>query len=91
MLVSGSSHIALHGGIGDAFVAYYQPGPEVSWGRRAGGGGLDWVNEIALLSDDSTVAVGRFTGTAVFGEGEPNQKTLSSPNGTGMFIARLAP
>lgn len=83
--------IALQGGIGDAFIAYYQAGPEVSWARRAGGGDLDWVNEIAILSDDSTLAVGRFDGAAVFGEGEPNQETISSPNGTGMFIARLAP
>ncbi|HDS30397.1 MAG TPA: PKD domain-containing protein [Firmicutes bacterium] len=68
-------------------VVTLHPG-DLLWAKRAGGTGNDEGTGIATLSDDSTVVIGSFTGTATFGEGEPNETQLVSKGSSDIFIAR---
>jgi len=61
------------------------------WSGDAGGLSDDVGYAVTALSDDSTVVTGLFTGTATFGEGEPNQTVLSSAGSTDIFLARYNP
>ncbi|MCX6646528.1 MAG: hypothetical protein NTY09_09245, partial [bacterium] len=60
----------------------------------AGGEGKDHGYGATALSDDSTIIVGFFSGSATFGSGEPNETTLTSAGSLGhpdIFIARYNP
>ncbi len=61
------------------------------WSKDAGGPSDDVGYAVATLSDDSTVVTGCFSGTATFGEGEPNETTLSSAGSQDIFLARYEP
>ena len=78
-------------GYDDIFIAQYNPDGTLAWAKRAGGSGDDWVNGITTLSDNSTVVIGRFNGTAKFGQGELNQTSLISSGGCDIFIAQYNP
>jgi uncharacterized delta-60 repeat protein len=67
-------------------------GGDLGWASSAGGGGQDFGNGIAALSDGGALVTGRFLGTATFGAGEVNETTLTSdPASQDICVARYAP
>jgi len=78
-------------GPGDIFIARYNPDGTLAWAKRAGGSSYDEGYGITTLSDNSTVATGRFFGSATFGPGEINQTVLTSAGEFDIFIARYNP
>jgi len=77
-------------GYRDIFIARYDPDGALSWAIRAGGANSESGNAIASLTDDSIVITGYFYDSAAFGEGEPDEVTLTS-DGVALFIARYNP
>ena len=75
----------------DIFVARYNPNGTLAWAKRAGSLNGDAGYGITNLSDNTTVVTGAFNGTAVFGQGEPNQTILYSDGSRDIFIARYNP
>jgi uncharacterized delta-60 repeat protein len=75
----------------DVFIAHYNPDGSLAWAKRAGGTDLDQGTGIAVLSDNSIVVAGEFTGSATFGEGEANETTLLSAGEGDVFIAHYNP
>ncbi|MCX6645528.1 MAG: hypothetical protein NTY09_04100 [bacterium] len=75
----------------DIFIACYNPDGTLAWVKRAGGTNFDRGSRITTLSDDSTVVIGVFEGSATFGPSELNQTGLSSAGGWDIFIARYNP
>ena len=71
-------------------VAPWSPG-NLIWAKSAGGTGSDGANCITALADNSSVAVGSFSNSATFGQGEANQTVLNSAGGADIFIARYFP
>jgi len=74
------------------FLATVVTGGNLIWAKRAGGS--DWDDEgyaITTLSDNSTVVIGLFKGSATFGPGEPNQTVLTSAGEQDIFIAQYNP
>ena len=59
--------------------------------RRAGGGGWDQGNGVAVLASGSALVTGRFEFTATFGAGEANETTLTSAGSLDIFLARYNP
>jgi hypothetical protein len=76
----------------DIFIARYNADGTLAWAKQARwiyGSDGDVGYAIAALSDNSTVVTGWFSGSATFGEGEPNETTLVSKGGSpDIFIAR---
>jgi len=80
------------GGRSDIFIARYNPDGSLAWAKRAGGASLEEGLGITALPDNSTVVTGSFQGSATFGNGEPNETTLTSDGGKcDIFIARYNP
>ena len=88
------------GGSGwDVFVARYNANGTLAWARSAGGAssGYDFGRGIAVSPDGCIFVTGQFSGTAVFGSGEPQQTSLvgNATSTTGipedMFLARYLP
>ncbi|MCK4720895.1 hypothetical protein KAU08_09555, partial [bacterium] len=75
----------------DAYVARYNTDGTLAWAKRAGGVGFDRGYGITALSNDSTVVTGQFGGSAIFGEGEPNETVLNALNSCNIFIAWYNP
>ena len=77
----------------DAFVAKYSPTGSLLWAKDLGGaGGYDYGRGIAVDGSGNVFVTGDFSGTSVFGAGEPGQTTLSSlpaNGGESIFVARL--
>jgi hypothetical protein len=61
----------------DIFLAKYNSDGTLAWAKRAGGSGTD-DGRLASLPDGTVLMTGRFQVTAVFGQGEANQTTLTS-------------
>jgi len=72
----------------DIFIARYNPDGAFAWATRAGGEYQDEGYGITSIADGSVLVTGSFTGPATFGQGEPNEVTLS-PGGA--FIAQYNP
>ncbi len=83
--------VLISDGIGDIFVARYNPDGTLAWAKRAGGMIDDIGHGITTLSDDSTVVTGYFHDSATFGEGEPNETVLVSYEGRDIYVARYNP
>ncbi len=85
--------LSFHGGFdgNDIFVAQYNQDGTLAWAKRAGGVGFDRGYGITALSNDSTVVTGQFGGSAIFGEGEPNETVLNALNSCNIFIAWYNP
>jgi len=69
------------------------PPGNLIWAKRAGGTEWEVGYGITTLSDNSVVVTGSFAylssnGSATFGEGEPNETTLTSAGDWEIFIAR---
>jgi len=83
---------------GSFFVARYNPDGTLAWAKRAYGESSynsEYTQRgaaVTALSDDSVVASGVFGNTAVFGEGEPNEISISyHPYYWDIFIAKYNP
>jgi hypothetical protein len=72
----------------DIFIAQYDPYGTLEWAKSAGGIDYDGGTAITALSDGSTVVIGGFHETAIFGFWEPNMTVLVSDGQWDMFIAR---
>ncbi len=72
----------------DIFIAKYNSDGTLDWAKQAGGNDYDAGNGISTLSDGSALVTGYFYRTAVFGEGETNQTSLTSAGYSGIFIAK---
>ncbi len=98
-LRNGSSHagiwllaLLLAWGCGDGGCWDYLPLPgSLVWAKRAGGASNEEVRDAAVLSDDSVVVTGYFKGTAVFGQGEPEETQLDSAGEEDVFVACYHP
>ena len=60
-------------------------------GRAGRGAGHEEASGVAMLEDGSSFVVGEFEGSATFGLGEPNEKTLNSVGDTDVFVAKYNP
>ena len=78
-------------GIGDVFVARYDPDGNALWATSGGGDFVDEGTGITVLSDDSVVVTGYFDTIATFGLGEPHEIKLISGGATDVLIARFGP
>jgi hypothetical protein len=73
----------------DLFVACYSASGAFIWARRAGSEGSDAGSGIAANLAGEVAVTGSFSGTVVFGAGEPGETSLTSPAGQpGVFVAR---
>ncbi len=62
----------------------------LAWAKSAGGPDGEYAKGVAVLSDDSVVVTGSFNSTAVFGGGEMNETSLTSVDGSDVYVARYA-
>jgi hypothetical protein len=74
----------------DIFVAKYARDGALLWANRAGGTGRDLGRGIATTERGDSYVAGHFTGTATFGQDEPNEITLTSAGDSDIFIAKYA-
>ncbi len=75
-------------GTADVFIAAYEPDGSLRWARRAGGTGSAAGYGAASHPNGSSVITGWFTGSAVFGEGEAQETTLTAAGeGANIFVA----
>jgi uncharacterized delta-60 repeat protein len=84
----------------DVFIAKYNPDGTLAWAKGVGGyQDEDFGRAIAALPDGSAVVTGvfgytdsgfHFGGSARFGDGEPNETTLTSDGGNDVFVAKYA-
>jgi hypothetical protein len=74
----------------DIFVARYNPDGTLVWAKGAGGSAFDLGRGIAVLSDNSVLVSGCFSGTtATFGSGESGETTLTSAGDLDIFVAKF--
>jgi hypothetical protein len=74
-------------GLTGAFPAHAQ---ELDWSTSADGSGFDLGKGIATTPRGESYVTGDFTGTAIFGEGEPDVTTLTSLGSSGdIFVAKF--
>jgi len=85
---AGQTILASAGGF-DFCLASYNANGTLAWAKRAGGTGDDIGLDVAIFSDGSCAATGRFMGSATFGPGEPGQTVLTIGSGQGVFVARF--
>jgi hypothetical protein len=69
-------------GFADVFVASYDRQGNLLWARRAGGWHNDEAYGIGVDKDGNSVLTGEFAATITFGEGEPNETTMTT---TGVY------
>jgi len=72
----------------DIFVARYNTDGTIAWAKRAGGVSGDVGQGIVMLSDDSFLVTGYFSGSATFGKGESCETVLVSDGSIDIFVAR---
>lgn len=70
-----------------AFVAVYNQAGQLAWATTAGGGWRTVGIAVDQAADGDLLVTGYFTGTAVFGQDEPNETALSSGY---VFVAKYA-
>jgi beta-propeller repeat-containing protein len=77
------------GGSDDIFVAQYDSSGTLQWAKGAGGTGSDRGAGIAVDGLGNSYVTGWFNGTAMFGQGQANQTTLTSSGGSDdIFVAQ---
>ncbi len=77
-----------------AFVNVVGPPGGLAFARRGGGTvGSETVAglSVAALANDNFVVVGEFTGSPVFGPGEPGEKSIDARGQEDIFVARFYP
>jgi hypothetical protein len=75
-------------GASDIFIARYNQNGTLAWAKRAGGINGENGEGITSLSDNSLVVTGNFYNSAIFGQGEANQTTLTSAGNYNIFFAK---
>ena len=75
-------------GLDDIFVARYDSNGTLQWAKRAGGTGTDGGLGIGVDGFGNSYVTGWFTGTATFGQGEPNETTLTSAGDRDIFVVK---
>jgi uncharacterized delta-60 repeat protein len=76
----------------NAFIARYNVDGTLAYAKHAGGSQCSsFSSGITTLSDNSSVVIGFFQGSATFGTGEPDETVLSYAKDLGIFIARFNP
>ena len=80
-------------GLDDIFVAKHDASGLLQWVKRAGGAGSDGGLGIGVDGFGNSYVTGWFNGfnhpgTATFGQGEPNQTTLTSAGDRDVFLAK---
>ena len=78
-------------GMTDAFLARYNDDGTIAWVKRAGGTGSDEGIDLATAADGTTILVGAFEETAVFGLGETAETILVTAGGSDGFFAKYNP
>ena len=83
-------------GYNDKFLAKYNPDGTLAWARKAASSEECCMNseDLAALPDGSTLMIGHFPGTAVFGPGSDNETELISAgehSSNDVFIAKFGP
>jgi hypothetical protein len=76
----------------DLFVAKFDINGALVWAKRAGSAGAlsdDRGNGIARDSLSNSYVIGYFSGSATFGQGEPNQTTLTSAGNNDIYVAKF--
>ena len=76
------------GGGNDIFLAQYDSSGALQWARRAGGSGTDQGVGIAADGLGNVYVTGFFFGSAIFGQGQASQTTLTSAGDRDMFVAK---
>lgn len=71
----------------DAFVAKYRSDGQLAWATSGGGSGVEIGFGVTVLSEDQVYSTGYFGSTAVFGEGELNETSLTSSGDADIFVA----
>jgi len=77
----------------DIFIASFNPDGTLAWAKRAGGPGTEYSNPsgpygLDAKADGDVVFTGCFSDTAVFGEGDDKETSLTSLGNVSIFIAR---
>lgn len=75
----------------DIFLARYNADGTLAWAESAGSLDVDQAMDVAVFPDGSSVVVGTFLDTAVFGAGGANETTLTSGGSNDLFVARYNP
>jgi hypothetical protein len=76
----------------DLFIAKYAVSGTLVWATSARGIDTEESYAVAVGADESVIATGSFETNAIFGEGEPNETTLSAPAGEEqLFVASYEP
>jgi hypothetical protein len=77
-------------GLSDIFVANYDRDGALLWATRAGGttNAADVGRSIATTPSGESYVTGNFGGTAVFGQGEPNETTFTAAAALDIFVAK---
>ena len=72
----------------DAFIAKYTSDGTLTWVKSVGGTNGDSAFGISMLAGGSSIITGRFSGEVLFGEGEENETTLNTTDGSAAVIAK---
>ena len=70
----------------DAFVVRYDELDNYVWHRTFGGGGLQWINDVAVDSTQAVIVTGAFNSLTDFGSGN-----VSPAGPSDVFLAKLHP
>jgi len=76
------------GGSTDFFIAKYNANGLLQWARRAGQFNNDRGLAVAVDAVGSSYVTGVFLGVVIFGEGQPNQTSLTGDFNEDVFIAK---
>jgi hypothetical protein len=75
-------------GLDQIFIAKYFADGTVAWAIQAGGEADEYVDGLTVVDSEEVYLSGSFSGAAVFGEGEPNETTLTATGITDIFVAK---
>lgn len=75
----------------DVFLAKYDVNGGLLWAKRAGGLSDVTVHSLSATANGAIMIGGTFKNVAIFGEGEPNETSLTATSNTASFAALYSP